>query len=101
MASIKKEKNNTYSIQFRYKNYAGVNCRKHKYNFKTKKEATAWMNEFIRKEQSDVCMTFQSFYQEYLENQSADLRASTLARRQQICWINFTMVRRTNNARGT
>ena len=35
MASIKKEKNNTYSIQFRYKNYAGVNCRKHKYNFKT------------------------------------------------------------------
>lgn len=89
MASIKKEKNNTYSIQFRYKNYAGVNCRKHKYNFKTKKEATAWMNEFIRKEQSDVCMTFQSFYQEYLENQSADLRASTLATKEHIVALHI------------
>ena len=53
-----------------------MNCRKHKSTIlRLKKEATAWMNEFIRKEQSDVCMTFQSFYQEYLENQSADLRA--------------------------
>ena len=71
MASIQKEKNNTFSIQFRYKNYAGVNCRKHKFNFKSEEEAKEWMEEFIRKEQSDVSMTFQSFYQEYLENQSA------------------------------
>ena len=29
MASIKEEKNNTYSIQFRYKNYAGEIGRAH------------------------------------------------------------------------
>lgn len=89
MASIKEEKNNTYSIQFRYKNYAGVNCRKHKFNFKSEKEAKEWMEEFIRKEQSDVSMTFQSFYQEYLENQSADLRASTLATKEHIVALHI------------
>ena len=89
MASIQKEKNNTFSIQFRYKNYAGVNCRKHKFNFKSEEEAKEWMEEFIRKEQSDVSMTFQSFYQEYLENQSADLRASTLATKEHIVALHI------------
>lgn len=88
MASIQKEKNNTFSIQFRYKNYAGVNCRKHKFNFKQKKKLRR-MEEFIRKEQSDVSMTFQSFYQEYLENQSADLRASTLATKEHIVALHI------------
>ena len=47
------------------------------------------MEEFIRKEQSDVSMTFQSFYQEYLENQSADLRASTLATKEHIVALHI------------
>lgn len=89
MASYKKEENNKWSVQFRYKNYAGLNCRKHKYGFKTKKEAENWMNEFIKKEQSNVSMTFESFYQLYLENQSADLRASTLATKEHIVALHI------------
>ena len=89
MASYKKEENNKWSVQFRYKNYAGLNCRKHKYGFKTKKEAKDWMDEFIKKEQSNVSMTFESFYQEYLEDRGADLRGSTLARKEHIVELHI------------
>lgn len=45
---------------------------------------------YIDYEKSSVpCMTFQSFYQEYLENQSADLRASTLATKEHIVALHI------------
>lgn len=78
MAYYKKEENGKWYVQFRYKDHAGVPKRKRKTGFSTKKEATEWMNEFIRKAQADMQMTFESFVEEYFENLSADLRESTL-----------------------
>lgn len=78
MAYYKKEDNGKWSVQFRYKDHAGISQRKRKLGFSTKKEATEWMNEFIRKAQADMQMTFDSFVEEYFENVSADLRESTL-----------------------
>lgn len=61
----RKEPNGLYSIQFYYIDYAGNKKRKRKCNFKTIREAKAWRDEFIRKEQSDIGMTFSSFYESY------------------------------------
>ena len=77
MAYYKKEANGKWSVQFRYKDHAGLSQRKRKLGFSTKKEATEWMNEFIRKAQADMQMSFDSFTDEYRETVSADLRDST------------------------
>lgn len=89
MAYFNKEKNGKWSVQFRYKDHTGLSKCKHKLGFSTKKEATEWMNEFIRKAQADMQMTFESFVDEYLENVSADLRDSTLATKKHIIELHI------------
>lgn len=68
-----------WSVQFNYKDYYGNNQRKHKRGFATKREAKQYMDEFIKKQQSNIDMTFASFLDEYKENIYSDLRDSTIA----------------------
>lgn len=73
-----KEDNGTWSVQFYYTDYAGNKRRKHKLGFRTKSEAKAWMDNFIKKEQSDMDMKFDSFVESYWDEISTDLKASTI-----------------------
>lgn len=75
---IKKEDSGLYSIQFYYKDYSGQTKRKRKCGFKTMKEAKAWRDEFIRKEQADIDMSFSSLYELYKEDIYGNLRESTI-----------------------
>lgn len=72
------EDNGKWSVQFVYEDYSGVKQRKHKRGFKTKGEARAWKEEFIRKAKADIGMTFESFLDEYFTDVSPDLRDSTI-----------------------
>lgn len=73
------EKTKKWSVQFGYKDCFGNNRRKHKLGFATKREAKQYMDEFIRKQQANLNMTFESFLEEYKENIFSDLRDSTIA----------------------
>ena len=52
--------------------------RKHKYGFNTKKDAKLWAEEFIRREEENINMNFESLYEEYISDISQDLRESSL-----------------------
>lgn len=84
-----KEKNGLYSIQFYYTDYAGNKKRKRKCNFKTIREAKAWRDEFIRKEQSDIGMTFDSFYESYKGDIYHELRNSTIGTKTHIIELHI------------
>lgn len=86
---FKKEKTGKYSVQFSYENYAGQRKRKHKLGFKSKKEAQAWMEEFIRKQKSDIDMLFSTFVEEYFDNISSDLRESTIENKKHIIELHI------------
>ena len=58
-----KDKNGTWFASARYKNWAGEAKRKMKRGFPTKREALAWEREFIAKNDGNLEMTFQSFYE--------------------------------------
>ena len=49
----------------RYNDWQGNAKQKCKRGFATKREAVQWEREFLRKEQSNVDMTFESFYECY------------------------------------
>ena len=59
--TIKKNKNGLWDVQFYYKDYSGQNVKKHKRNFKTKKEAKEWAEQFISQQSCNLDMDFQSF----------------------------------------
>lgn len=85
----RKEENGLYSIQFYYLDYAGNKKRKRKCNFKTIREAKAWKAEFIRKEQSDLGMTFSSFYDTYKDDIYHDLKGSTIETKKHIIELHI------------
>jgi len=66
---FKQEPTGKWSVQFSYEDYTGQRRRKHKLGFNTKKEANAWMNEFIRKQKSDMDMLFSTFIKGALSEQ--------------------------------
>lgn len=65
MPAYKNEENNTWYVQFRFKAWTGENKQKLKRGFKTKREALAWEREFLQQKQSDLTMSFGSFYEIY------------------------------------
>lgn len=73
------DKTKKWSVQFPYTDYLGNKLRKHKRGFATKREAKQFMDEFIRKQQADLDMSFSTFFEEYKSNVYADLRDSTKA----------------------
>ena len=77
MAAFKNEKNNTWFVQYRYKDWKGEQQQKFKRGFATKREALDWEREFLTQKRSDVNMTFESFYELYEKDMRPRLKENT------------------------
>lgn len=76
--TVTKNEKGLWDVQFYYKDYRGKNIKKHKRNFKTKKEATEWANKFISQQSHNLDMDFSSFWQLYREDMKERLRENTV-----------------------
>ena len=75
--TVTKNSKGLWDVQFYYKDYQGKNIKKHKRNFKTKKEAVEWAERFIAQQSHNLNMDFESFWQLYREDMSGRLRENT------------------------
>lgn len=76
--NVKKNAKGLWDVQFYYKDWTGKSIKKHKRNFKTKKEATTWVNQFIMKQSCNLNMDFGSFWEIYRNDMKERLRENTL-----------------------
>ena len=65
-----------WDVQFYYKNFQGKTVKKHRRNFKTKKEAIEWVNNFLAQNAPKLDMTFSAFWQLYRSDMVERLRAN-------------------------
>lgn len=75
---INKNLKGFYDAQFYYKDSQGNKVKKHKRNFKTKKEAQGWMYEYMAKQSYSLDMTFKSLWELYRDDMSQKLRENTI-----------------------
>lgn len=66
-----------WNTQFYYKTITGDNKKKHKRGFERKKDAKAWREEFIRKNNGTPDMDFFSLWDEYKEDLRHEIKEST------------------------
>lgn len=78
MASISKNNNGLWDVQFYYKDLQGRTIKKHKRNFKTKREAQAYIDSFTAAAANSLDMTFSELYRVYCADMSKRLRQSTM-----------------------
>lgn len=76
--TVKKNEKGLWDVQFYYKDYRGINVKKHKRNFKTKREAEAWAQSFIVQQAHNLNMDFESFWEVYRRDMGQRLRENTL-----------------------
>lgn len=76
--TVSKNEKGLWDVQFYYKDYRGKNTKKHKRNFKTKKEAVEWANKYIDQQSHNLNMNFSSFCQLYREDMKERLRENTV-----------------------
>ena len=77
-------KGDTWRVEVYYKNWRGERCRHEKRGFTTKKEATAYEQEFIAKKSKDINMGFNTFIDIYLSDVKPQIKASTYATKETI-----------------
>ncbi|MBQ3432158.1 MAG: Arm DNA-binding domain-containing protein, partial [Clostridia bacterium] len=80
MASIKKDDNGRWTVQYRYTDWQGVRRKSTKRGFKTKHEAEDWFNNYMLVKDGNLDMDFESFVNIYLDSVKQRIREST--------WIN-------------
>lgn len=78
MTVVKNEERGYWEVFFYYQDYTGKRKQKHKRGFRTKKEATAWAEQFIAQQAHNLDMTFQSFWELYRADMSQRLRENTI-----------------------
>lgn len=76
--TVSKNSKGLWDIQFYYKDFRGQNVKKHKRNFKTKKEAIEWADKFIAQQSHNLDMDFTSFWQLYMDDMKERLRENTV-----------------------
>lgn len=76
--TVSKNEKGLWDVQFYYKDYRGKNTKKHKRNFKTKKETVEWANKYIDQQSHNLNMTFSSFWKLYREDMKERLRENTV-----------------------
>ena len=76
--TVSKNDKGLWDVQFYYKDYRGKNTKKHKRNFRTKKEAVEWANKYINQQSHNLDMDFSSFWQLYREDMKERLRENTV-----------------------
>lgn len=86
---VYKDKNGTWFVQTRYKDWQGENKQKCKRGFKTKREAKEWERDFLQKTAGDMNMTFGAFVELYESDMKLQLRSSTWKTKENIIqnWI--------------
>lgn len=73
-----RDKKNNWEVRFYYKDFTGKRKQKHRTGFKTKREAQAWANQFMMKQDQNLDMTFQVFWELYREDMKHRLRENTI-----------------------
>ena len=76
--TVTKNGKGLWDIQFYYKDYRGINVKKHKRNFRTKKEAVEWAEKFIVQQSHNLDQDFESFWHLYREDMGERLRENTI-----------------------
>ncbi len=77
MSAYKDKKTGNWVVTLRYNDDQGVVRRRAKRGFKTKREAVAWENEFLTRQNRDLKMTLDSFFDMYMKDVSNKLRKTT------------------------
>ena len=77
MPAYKNTSNNTWFIQFRYKDWTGKTKAITKRGFTTKREAVQWEENFRLRQAGNLDMTFAEFTKLYKEERSPRLKQST------------------------
>lgn len=78
MSEPYKNEKGLWDVNFRYVDYKGDHKRKHKCNFKTKREAQEFMDSFLAKQSKNLNMSFKDFVDLYYEDMSHRLRENTM-----------------------
>lgn len=78
MPVYKDEKTNTWEVFFYYTDWAGKRKRKHKRNFRTKKEALEYERSFKLKTAADLSMTLEAFMDIYFQDKEGELKSRTI-----------------------
>ncbi len=76
--TVTKNQKGLWDVQFYYRDYSGKNIKKHKRNFKTKREAVEWAEKFMVQQSHNLDMEFSSFWQLYREDMKERLRENTV-----------------------
>lgn len=78
MPAYKDETSNTWEVFFYYEDWTGKRKRKHKRNFRTKKEAQEYERLFKQKTAADLNMSIEEFVEVYFQDKSGELKLRTL-----------------------
>lgn len=78
MAVRKNEEKNTWLCEIRYKDGFGINKRKKKTGFKTRKDALAYERDFLNKSFDDPEITFNNLYEHYMKDFEKRGKQSTI-----------------------
>ena len=95
MGAFKDKKSGSWYVQFRYTDWQGKRQQKLKRGFATKHEALEWEREFLLQKQTDVTMSFGSFYELYKKDIKPRLKENTWQTKENIIEgkiIPYTMV---------
>ena len=76
--TVKQNEKGLWDVQFYYKDWTGKSVKKHKRNFKTKREAVAWVNQFTMKQAHNLNMDFKAFWEIYRNDMKERLRENTM-----------------------
>ena len=76
--TVKQNEKGIWDVQFYYKDLTGKRIKKHKRNFKTKREAVAWTNQFIMQQSHNLNMDFRAFWEIYRNDMKERLRENTM-----------------------
>lgn len=87
--TVNKNDKGLWDVQFYYKNFQGKNVKKHRRNFKTKKEAIDWANSFLSQKAPNLDMDFGSFWQLYRDDTAERLRENTIRTKNYIVAIKI------------
>lgn len=76
--TVTKNEKGLWDVQFYYSDWMGTRKKKHKRNFRTKKEAVEWAEQFKAQQARNLDMTFESFVKLYWEDMENRLRENTI-----------------------
>lgn len=82
--TINKNAKGLWDAQWYTKDFSGKNIKHHKRNFKSKREAVEYVNEFNRKAANSSDITFKSLYEDYMKDMETRLEASTIENKKYI-----------------